>query len=439
MTTMSPPVAAAAPSGASWRRTGFLALAERRLGLTANGVIVATCAVFGLVLGRVFQNRTLLLLVYGVVLVLVLSYVTGRRKLSLTASRSDLPNRLREGQVVDVTLTLSARRSVANLLLEDEVPEPLGSDVVVPVPSLRSGGDVEHSYVLRPTLRGVYHVGPLRAIWSDPFGLTRHRTVLQEPVRMLVHPRIERTQDRVVSREWEDPPLRPPVSRRWPTGFEFYGMREYVAGDDPRRIVWRATAKTMGDDPRETRYLVRESEQGITDQVLLLLDTDEEFHTDGPPSASFEVAVRAAASLGSRHLDDGFSVSLEANSRQLASALRGRRSEIPLLDALAEVELEKVSNTKLVERVLASGRRNAHYVFITPHLSRHSAARLKLMLDRGTSLLLVVVLHEGSDPLSLHRAGGLGCNVVELRAGQSLDRAFRHVAESRGRIGAGRP
>jgi len=417
---------------------GLLSWIERRLSLTQNGVIVVVCAVLGYGIGRFISSRTLLLMVYGTVLVLVLSYVTGRRKLALVAERSDLPSRLREGQVVDVTISLSAKRGVSNVLLEEEVPDALGATVVVPVPSLSGGGTVEHSYQLTPTRRGVYEVGPLRAVWSDPFGLTRHRLVLGETVPMIVHPTAERVRDRVVSREWEDPPLRPPVSRRWPTGFEFYGIRDYVNGDDPRRIVWRATAKTMGADPRETRYLVRESEQGITDKVFLLLDNDREHHTSGDPSDSFELAVRAAASLGKRHLEDGFSVTVDTNAERIADSLRGRRAEIPLLDALARIGTSKAGAEELVARALATGRRNAHYVLVTPHLSRQTAARLRLMLDRAMSVVVVLVLHADTDPLSIHRAGGLGCNVVELRKGQSLDRSFQHVAESRGLIATGR-
>ena len=59
-----------------------------------------------------------------------------------------------------------------------------------------------------------------------------------------MHPSVEGANDRVTSREWEDPPVRPPVSKPWPSGMEFYGMREYVPGDDLRHIHWRTSART---------------------------------------------------------------------------------------------------------------------------------------------------------------------------------------------------
>ena len=63
-------------------------------------------------------------------------------------------------------------------------------------------------------------------------------------------------------------------------------MREYVRGDDLRRIVWRATARTG-------RVMVREAEQGITDHITVILDTDRASHSHDAEdlSESFEMAA----------------------------------------------------------------------------------------------------------------------------------------------------
>src|SRR5205085_8274524 len=137
-----------------------------------------------------------------------------------------------------------------------------------------------HRYALQPILRGVYQVGPLYAEWTDPLGLARHEQLLLKADEVLVHPNTELIFDRPLTRMWEDPPIRPPVSKPWPQGFEFYGMRDYVPGDDPRRIVWTAMARTG-------KYLVRESEQGITDRVTLVLDNERRAHSPGYPSETF--------------------------------------------------------------------------------------------------------------------------------------------------------
>jgi uncharacterized protein (DUF58 family) len=400
--------------------SALLTWIERHAGVTASGVLGVGVVVCGWFVARLVGNRGMFLLVYGVLLVLVAAALLGRRRLSVDASRSAISRRVREGQVLGVDLELTARRRLSTVVLEEALSPVLGTTVRVPVASLAPGESLQHRYTFVPRRRGRYQVGPLVAEWSDPLGLTVRRTVLAEPVEIIVHPSTELAQDRIVSREWEDPPIRPPVTKPWPSGFEFYGMREYVSGDDPRRIVWRAVAQ-------HGKYLVREAEQGITDRVNLFLDTHRERHAGADPSPTFETAVRVVASLGAKHLHDGLSVSVDVNSARLATALRGRRHELTLLDELAVVETENAPLSAALERLLGESRRNSHNVIVTPHVDRAAASRLRLLRDRGVSILLVLIISEDTDPAALHRAAGLGCNIVEITPGPSIGQAFRRV------------
>jgi uncharacterized protein (DUF58 family) len=407
--------------------------ALNRAGLTITGAILISAALAGYVLARFVGSRTMFLLVYGVVVLVAGAWVLGRRKLAVDAARSDLPLRVREGQLVEVEVELNAKRRVSTVVLEEDLPPLLGAKVRVPIPILTPGQSVNHVYSFVPRLRGVYQVGPLVATWSDPFGLTTKRMTLIEPTEIVVHPSTELVHDRVLTREWEDPPIRPPVSKPWPTGFEFYGMRDYVPGDDPRRIVWRATARTLDPVTGTGRYLVRESEQGITDRVGLILDTDRKHHDKGEVSGTFEAAVRTVASLGTRHLRDGFAVTVEANSRRLVEALRGQRYRIRLLDELARIQPEDAELGGAIQRVISDPRRDTHLVMVTPFLSEADARRIRLLLDRGSSILIAMVLGEDFDETSLHRAATLGCNVVELRSGDPLEAVFARVIGAGGR------
>ena len=400
---------------------------QRRLGTTPTGLAILGLALAGGIAGRMLASRVMFVLVYGAIGLVLVGRFLNRRTLAVDVCRSKIPMRVREGQRVEVELELAARRRVSTILVEEELHASLGGPVRVPIPVLPAGEVCRHEYSFAPRRRGVYTVGPLLASWSDPFGVNQQSTVLADAVELVVHPSTELVHDRVVTREWEDPPVRPPSSKPWPTGFEFYGVRDYVDGDDPRRIVWRATARTL-DENGGGRYLVRESEQGITDRVGLILDTDRSRHTPGDVSESFEAAVRVCASLGARHLDDGFSVSLDANSGALAKGLRGRRSRIELLDALARVQREKPKLADAVDRVLLTGRRTVHNVLVTPSLDHETASRLRLLRERGVSLLVVVVQWDGTDPASVRRAAAIGCNIVEIQPGAPLEVMFQHLA-----------
>lgn len=428
--SISAPSIASQPQTAA-RQSSFggrlLEQLEKRMGITSNGAILVALSAVGWILASRIGGRSMFLIVYAALVVLLLSWVVGRRTLSVEALRSDLPARVREGQVVNVELKLTAKRRLSAVILEETLHPFLGTSVRVPIPTLPGGEEVQHVYTFSPRLRGVYKVGPLEATWSDPFGLTRRRVLLTEATEIIVHPSTELVHDRVLTREWEDPPIRPPISKPWPTGFEFYGMRDYVSGDDPRRIIWRATARTLDPVSGLGKILVRESEQGITDRVSLVLDTDSRWHSPGNPSETFEVAVRTIASLGARHLRDGFGVTLESNGRRIADGFRGRRMNIRLLDELARLQPEKLPLTKAFERMMSDPRRDLHNVVVTPHIDNEAAKRLRLLIDRGTSMMVAVIVWEETDPDALHRAASLGCNIVEIRPKVPLETAFRKV------------
>jgi uncharacterized protein (DUF58 family) len=423
-TTAPPVVTAAAPTLArvsvGGRGPGLLTSVERATGVSPTGVALVGVSAVLLVISRVVASRGMAMMAYGALLVLGLSWGLGRRKLAIDASRSDLPSRVPAKRLVDAQLSLTARRRVTGIIVEEHLDEQLGQPVRVAVPVLPSGQEVVHAYQFVPQYRGVYTVGPLLAEYSDPFGLTKRRQEICGKSTLIVHPRIEPVVDRISSREFEDPPSRPPVSRPWPTGFEFYGMRDYLDGDDPRRIVWRALAQY-------DKYLVREAEQGITDRVNIYVDSDREFHRSGHPSESFESAVNIAASLAVRHLSDGFSVCLDVNSGRLAKNFRGSGKRVPILDELAAVKPEREPLQTALDRMFSDPQRNAHNILITPHLTQTSAARLRLLLQRGGSLVLVLVVDEDTDPMTLHRAGSLRCNVIEASPSVPLQAVFQHV------------
>lgn len=392
-------------------------VALTRAGWVTVGLIAAAWVV-----ARILGGRTVFLLVYGAVIALFVARFVGRGRLTVKAERSELPHRLRQGQGAEVELTVHVPRRTGVFLLEERLHPRLGRPRTLPV-AAPGGGDVTYRYAFTARTRGVYEVGPLVAVWSDPFGLTRRVTELLPAATVVVHPSTEAVTDRPTTRQWEDPPIRPPNSRPWPSGFEFYGMRDYVLGDDLRRVVWRAVARTG-------RMLTRESEQGITDQVAVVLDTDADHHTPGDPSDTFEATVKTAASLAVRHLRDGFSVSVFTSTGPLGEPSRSERARVPLLDALAFVQ--PTARGRLVDaldRVITTGRRDAHTIVVTPRIDQAIARRLRLLQDRGTRVVLVVIAHEETAPETLHLAASVGGQLVVLRPLASLDASFRAAGD----------
>src|SRR5207237_3437524 len=141
---------------------------------------------------------------YGTLLLVVVTWAAGRRKLPLTGERSEVRARAREGEILGVDLTLHARRRLSTIVLEEQLPERLGAPVQLPLATLRSGKAVQHSYRLFCKRRGAYKLGPLIARWGDPIGLTQREMVLVPEFELLVHPNIESTSSRPLTRQFED-------------------------------------------------------------------------------------------------------------------------------------------------------------------------------------------------------------------------------------------
>lgn len=409
---------------AALRRWGAEAL--RRTGLTRTGQVALVSAVIPWAVAYLVAGTALYLFSYATVLVVGAAFLLSPRRLKLQAERVGLFPRVQAGDRLSVELTLTAQRRVGAFILDERIPAALGTAVRVPVAGIARNATAAHSYSLTCSRRGAYTVGPLVAVAGDPIGLTQRETVLAEPFELLVHPEVVRVTDRPLTRQYEDPPMRPPISKPWPSGMDLYGMREFRPGDSIRRIVWRATARTG-------KLMIWEAEQGITDKVLMILDTDRGHHSrDGEWSESFETAIRVVASLGVAHLTDGYEIRCETNSGPLIRPMRGVTSTLGLLDALARADMGRSPLSEVLRRLVADPQRDTHYVLVTPRLTATDAAQLKLVLDCGVSVAVVALLWDEEDSETMGRAASLGCQVIGVGPEDDLARAL-----SRQGVGAG--
>jgi uncharacterized protein (DUF58 family) len=404
---------------ASWGRRVMERITDVT-GFTSSGLILLAVSAAAWSLGYYVGGRPLYLMAYGGAGVLVSSWLYGRRAPDLTGHRSEVQARVREGQSITVEVALTAGRRMATLILEERLPPVLGASPRISIASLAEGESAGNTYQLTCHRRGVYTLGPLVVRWGDPFGLTQRRRRIADEFTMLVHPRAEPASDRPTARLWEDPPQRPPFSRPWPSGLDFYGMRAYAVGDDIRNIVWRAYARTGS-------LLVREAEQGVTDKLRILVDQDVQAHTKGSPSESFEQCMRVVASIGLHHLKAGYTVTTDGNKERIARPLRGvGRGGIELLDALAELEPARASLIDLLARVELTVANDVELVVVTPRLTLDAILRLRLLVDRGVSVRVVALLWDDEALDHLGQGVALGLKIVEIGPATNLTMALQH-------------
>jgi len=224
------------------------------------------------------------------------------------------------------TLTLSLSVENRKLLplpwleIEDEIPSHLvlltgrafptykvNRVALVNTFSLWSFQRVTRRYQLRCMARGVYTFGPAAVRSGDPFGWLVREERVSARETLLVYPLVAPLES------FGLPPRHPFGERATPRRLledplRTAGVREYVAGDDPRRIHWKATARAG-----ELRSKIYEPSSQY--RLLILLDINTYLEPwMGLDLEIQELTITAAASLAMWALDEGYAVGLLANS-----------------------------------------------------------------------------------------------------------------------------
>jgi uncharacterized protein (DUF58 family) len=252
--------------------------------LTASGWIWLVVCVVVLALG-IGKNINLLTLL-GVVMVALLllnALVAGRRLLRLEAYRhlDDLLFAGARGRV-EVRGRNTSSRPVPGVRIEDALA---GGPLTWFLDRVEGGARLACPAEARLPARGWHVWGPLTASSGHPFGLVRRQVVLRPADRVLILPlpgKIDREQLRRQLRG-ADPRAERVRRRGWRhegAQADFHGLRPFRAGDSPRWIHWRTSA-------RRGELMVREFEDVPGDDLALVV----------APGGDVEATVAAAAGV----------------------------------------------------------------------------------------------------------------------------------------------
>ncbi|MFP4373885.1 MAG: DUF58 domain-containing protein [Spirochaetaceae bacterium] len=222
----------------------------------------------------------------------------------------------------DAEIRLTVRNTgilpVPMILISDSTGELYTRDDPAFVLSLPARSSRTLRYRLRAHYRGAYSLGPVRLRTADPLGLFPLVRELPLPGRVIVYPRHRHV---ALPRKLGVPVGGVPVETPLAADITHYrNLREYVAGDDPRHIGWKATA-------RHGSLKTREFIPTIEAPVCIFLNLRAADFADRHMMLAVERCVETAASL-------------------VMAAVRDRRSFRLLADAdLGDLDYEEVRGT----------------------------------------------------------------------------------------------
>jgi uncharacterized protein (DUF58 family) len=357
---------------------------------TRKASLYFVLAALVLILGLLFQDWQLASMVLPIASLFFLSNIWGLpEKVELAISHQIVPSDSFGDEDISVQIRVSNRSS--DPLGNVEVDEHLPSEIKVEsgashvLTQLGPRDDVELALTFHSPIRGHYWIGPLVARVQDPFGFYLAESIV-EPEILSVMPKPERIRGAE---------LRPRHLGPWPgtihartlgPGTEFYSLRDYVSGDDPKRINWKSSA-------RHGRLIVNEMEAERVTDVMIVLDTDVSYY-ETAEAELFERGVRAAASMASFLLRQGNRVGmiLQGEKRGVVSPAFGKRHERNILFLLAEARPGRASLSTsyvitLLTRLMLPAK--AQIVIISPLLDATILGGVRELAAAGYSILIL--------------------------------------------------
>lgn len=258
---------------------------------TRQGWTVLVGAATALVIGRVFGILELFVIGAGLALAAIVAVLTVRlRRPQLSISRWVHPSVLTVGDTGRVDLLIENRARGRSP--RADLAEPVGTTNTahMTIGALGPRAQVTAGYRVPAGRRGVLVVGPTTLQRRDLLGLAIDERIVAGATEITVAPQ---------TYELPMPSLGSGVlgrhllalSQRIGPG-EFHSLRDYVVGDEPRSIHWKASARSEG-------LKVRQHEAQGVRRCIVVLDRDGDSYPAPVTDADADVFERAIVAAGS--------------------------------------------------------------------------------------------------------------------------------------------
>ncbi len=285
--------------------------------------------------GLVLRSWSLVLLALPPLAFLALGTLEPPAEPRLTATRTLSRDRLSVGSEAEVRIRVvndGATLGVVEFLdlLPPELTLTKGTNHLMA--SLAAKESLEFAYRVRASLKGDYAIGPLRTRSLDALGLGAEDGNAAGPTSLVVAPAMESLQRANLGPRRTRPWFGHVTSPQIGAGSEFWGVREYVSGDDMRRINWKASA-------RFDRLYSNEYQGERSGDVIIVLDARRESAIGTPTDNAVEIGVRAALGVAEHVLASKNRVGLVVQREVLdwVPPAFGRKQLYRILDHLIHV------------------------------------------------------------------------------------------------------
>ena len=203
----------------------------------------------------------------------LLLYMPAKNHVAPVFGRRVMGEKLANGSENDIRIYIENRyRFPIQTETIDEIPHQFQRRDVLFKASIKPGATQLINYQLRPTKRGEYAFGAVNIYAASPLGLVRRRFRYDQNKVVPVYPSfLQMRQYELLAIHNRLTEVGAKRIRRVGHSQEFEQIRPYVAGDDPRSINWKATARRAGTGAADA-LVINHFQDERAQQVYCLID-----------------------------------------------------------------------------------------------------------------------------------------------------------------------
>ena len=292
----------------------------------------------------------------------------------------------------------SKSRRKLTLRLHDELPAGIASDSLYDTVTLPPFGGESVPVTITGKVRGRHALGRIGVVATTPLGLLAARLRYEPTDSILVTPSVSGVRRfRLLALHQRLHVAGVRMLRQRGEGTSLAGLREYVVGDDPRHIDWKASA-------RRNATIVREHRVEQSQTVITMIDAGRSMTQLAGEFSRLEHALSAALVLTDVAVQGGDRVGtlvFDDQVRAWSAPQRGQAALRSVRNALVPVNATMVEpDYAAAFRFLATKqRRRALIVFFTDVMDVRSSRALFAYVTRSAARHLVVVVALRNDTL----------------------------------------
>lgn len=316
---------------------------------------------------------------------------------NITAKRT-IPHQCSLGEIHSVKILVTNENSAPfEVMIIDEAPIQLQLRNIVLRAKLAADESEELSYVFTPSERGIYQFGKINLFITSILRMAQRKMIINAEEEVAVYPSVlmmRQYELKVFSKVSFTEGIK--KVRRLGHSNDFEQIRNYVQGDDYRKINWKATS-------RRNELMINQYEDEKAQQVYCIIDKSRAMQSTFNDLTLLDHAINATLVFSNIALRKSDRLGLITFSNKMGAILQAERSAMQMKKVMEILYKQKTefaeSNYELLFSTVKKTIKGRSLIILFTNFETSYSLERRLVVLRKMNLqhLLVVVFFEDTE------------------------------------------